>query len=225
MKVNCLCCQKVINRNPYRVQHTRYPTCSLKCKHRFDSRLKAGSGNPFYGKTHSKETKATLSKVILQRWGKPIYRAKMEEMLRLVARPKAICALKGRKRPDLVKRNADPGFQQKCRKALFKRPTKPEEQFMDMVEEFNLPYAYTGNGEVMVGTKNPDFIGTLNPKKIVEIFGIAFHSPSQSFRQKLPYNQTAEGTLEYYRKQGYDCKVIWDYELKDKALVLQRLGY
>lgn len=117
------------------------------------------------------------------------------------------------------------GIIKKTLKSLIRKPTKPELAFAGMCLRHNLPYRYVGNGEVMIGTKNPDFINVNGKKEIVEIFGRVFHDPDQSFISRMPYRQTKEGTMEHYETYGFKCIIIWDDELRDESLVLARLGY
>nr|DAN24130.1 MAG TPA: intron associated endonuclease [Caudoviricetes sp.] len=56
-----------------------------------------GERNPFYGKTHSEETKATLSKISKSRWEDETYRSKQVERIRKVA-----CSEEYRKKQSLA---------------------------------------------------------------------------------------------------------------------------
>ena len=97
--------------------------------------------------------------------------------------------------------------------------TKPELKFIDICIKYNLPFKYTGNGDVWISNKNPDFIN--GKKEVVEIFGKYWHEPLE--RVGIPYSRTYNGTIEHYKKYGFKCKIIWDDELENENLVLKKL--
>ena len=51
------------------------------------------------------------------------------------------------------------------------RPTKPEKKLVGIKNECKLPYKYCGDGSVIIGGLNPDFINTNGEKKLIEVFG------------------------------------------------------
>ena len=106
-----------------------------------------------------------------------------------------------------------PEKQRKMLLALGIRPTKPEQRFIEIIEKHNLPYRYTGNGDVMIGKKNPDFFNTNGNKVVIEIFGKAFHSPLFTYIDNIPYNRTYKGTIEHYKKYGLKCIIFWDRDI------------
>ncbi len=55
-------------------------------------------------------------------------------------------------------------------KGLFKRPTSFEQKIIDLCKESNLPFKYVGNGQVIIGYKNPDFIETNGKKLLIETY-------------------------------------------------------
>lgn len=93
------------------------------------------------------------------------------------------------------------------------RPTKPEQRLIEIIKKYNLPYRYTGDGDVMIGRKNPDFFNTNGNKVVIEVFGVAFHSPLFTFRKNMPYHQMYEGTIEHYKKYGLKCIIFWDRDI------------
>lgn len=111
---------------------------------------------------------------------------------------------------------------------LSKRPTKVEQKFIDLCKKHNLPYKYVGDGKHCIAGLFPDFVNTQNKNEIIEIFGTAFHNPELSFREHIPYKQTEKGRIEHFTNYGFDCKVIWDYELSGdnwEKDVLHKLNY
>lgn len=93
-----------------------------------------------------------------------------------------------------------------------KKPTKPEQRITDVINNYNFPYKYVGNGEIIINGLNPDFINCNGQKKLIEVFGRAFHDPEKAF---IPLKNCKK---EYERKKifselGYDCLIIWDDEI------------
>ena len=97
-------------------------------------------------------------------------------------------------------------------KNLSKKPNKTEKKVLEVSKENNLPFEYVGDGKVIIGGRIPDFISIDNSKKVIEVFGTAFHKPEKSFF-KIPYEKTEEGTKEHYKKYGFDCLIIWDTDI------------
>jgi hypothetical protein len=63
-------------------------------------------------------------------------------------------------------------------------------------------FIYVGDGSFFIGSKNPDFI---KEKRVVEIFSV-FHDPTIF---EVDWHRTEMGTIEYYKRFGYKCNVIW----------------
>lgn len=105
-------------------------------------------------------------------------------------------------------------------KARHARPNRAEGRFISIIKRHNLPFRYVGNGEVIIGGKNPDFIHTQGERKVIELFGIYWHSP---LYRKVKPTMTYEAIIQHYAKHGYDCLVIWDIELKNVNGVVDRI--
>ena len=84
-------------------------------------------------------------------------------------------------------------------------PNKAELLLQEILEEI-LPgcYEYTGDGSVIIGGKNPDFISGNN---LIELFGDYWH------RGEDPSKRIAG-----FRKYGFRTLVIWEKELIDPEL-------
>jgi len=110
-------------------------------------------------------------------------------------------------------------------KAMAKNPNNPEQQFINIIKKHNLPYKYNKRGETVINGKIPDFINTDGKKEVVEIFGHLWHSPLWNYKFKGAIkNKGYNETIKHYKKQGYNCIIIWDYELDNENLVLQKMG-
>jgi len=83
-------------------------------------------------------------------------------------------------------------------------PNIPELIVGNILYENNyLGYLYSGDGLILVGYKNPDYID-INNKKIIEIYGDYWHK-----------NEDPDKRIDYFKRFGYDCLVIWEHEIYD----------
>ena len=119
--------------------------------------------------------------------------------------------------------NKDPEFMKKRMKAVMKKPTKPELRVLKIIEDYDFPFKYVGDGEKIIGGYNPDFVATDGSKKVIEVFGRAFHDPEVSFLKKISFNRTFDGRKMVMRQYGYDCLILWDNELGDEDIVIKKI--
>lgn len=115
-------------------------------------------------------------------------------------------------------------------KGSAKRPTKPEKILLDIIRKYQLPYTYNGSSAgLIIGERVPDFVNNNGEKKVVEVFGRVYHDPQLFFRvfkRGLENSKTFDGTLEYYKKYGFDCTIFWEDELMNpnaEKIVLGKL--
>ena len=116
--------------------------------------------------------------------------------------------------------NKDPEFQKKRLMGCIKKPNRPEKKLIKLFKLNNLPYKYVGNGQVIIGNKNPDFINCNGQKKIIEMFGDYWHSEKN---KKLNWKITEFGTKAIYSQYGFKTLVIWQSELDNLDSVLERV--
>jgi len=201
------------------------------------------------GKPLSKKTKEKISEKAKKRWQNPRFRKKMSEVLTGrtfsdEAKRKMASLWKDEKHIrnvlegmhkkwedaeyrnkmlDLLeKKNKDPVFIKKRLKGLIKRPNKPEQKIIDLCKKHNFPFKYVGDGGVIIGTLNPDFIHNQGENKIIELFGRTFHDPDKS-PYDISWHQQYWGRMAYFSQQGYDCLIIWDDELGDEEGVTEKI--
>ena len=149
------------------------------------------------------EHRIKISKGRKRMWQNPEYRAKMIE--------------------ERKRRWCDPEYKErvirKIRKSLAKKPTKPEQNVIELIKKYALPFHYTGDGEVIIDGLNPDFINNNGEKKVIEVFGRAFHDPEFKYNFfEIPWKQQHEGKTLAYMKRGYDCLILWEDEPKSEIL-------
>lgn len=80
---------------------------------------------------------------------------------------------------------------------------------------YHLDYRYAGDGSVILGSLNPDFINVNGKKKIIEIFGRVFHDPNVSFKKEVPLGQQELYRKAIYASFGFDCLILWDDEMEN----------
>jgi len=141
------------------------------------------------GKSWSEETKRKVSRGVKRLWEDPEYR---ENQTRAIV--------------------------EATMRAVHVRPTEPEQQLIDLVEKYNLPYKYVGDGSVIINRFCPDFINYNGQKKIIEVFGDYWHN-----RPNMPYHRTEKGRKAVFSEYGFETLVIWEHELKEPDKILQRI--
>lgn len=115
----------------------------------------------------------------------------------------------------------NPEFAKKKMQSFQRRPTKPERKLIKIVNDNKLPLKYVGDGKIIIHSLCPDFIGTNNEKKIVELFGDYWHNPEK--RNLKPY-QTSWGRTAIFKRYGYDALIVWEHELNDSVKVTQKIN-
>jgi len=116
-----------------------------------------------------------------------------------------------------AKVNKNPEYMRKRIMALIKKPNNKEKMLIEMITKNQLPYKYVGNGELIIGSKNPDFVHKTQ-NKIIELFGDYWHT-----KKVRCYEETEEGRILFFKKHNFDTLVILEKELKDPAAVLKRI--
>jgi len=121
------------------------------------------------------------------------------------------------------KMNKNKQNRRKALKSLRQRPTKPEQRFIEIIKNHNFPFKYTGDGEVFIGSLNPDFINKNGEKQVIEVFSRAFHHPAFSFVENIPWYQQYFGRMACYAQQGYNCLILWDNDLQREEYIAGRV--
>ncbi|MEK6884559.1 MAG: NUMOD3 domain-containing DNA-binding protein [Nanoarchaeota archaeon] len=153
---------------------------------RKQSESRKGEKNYFYGKKHSEEG---LQKMRLIKTGKKHSEKTKKEM--------SIERKKRWQNPEYKEKHL-----KKILKGLMKRPTSFEKRIIDLCNRHSLPFKYVGNGEVLIGYKNPDFIETNGRKLLIEVYN--------NFHHKDDY-ENKRGT--HFKKYGYDTIFIGEEEV------------
>ncbi len=111
-----------------------------------------------------------------------------------------------------------PGYREKTVKAIFKglklRPTSLEKKFMDVCARYHLPYKYTGDGSVLIGYKNPDFVNVKGDKVCIEVANQFHHQPPYAKKRK-----------KHFAQYGWKCVIFFqndkkrEFQLSDKKIL------
>lgn len=172
---------------------------------------------PNKGIPHTEATKRKISQVLTGRKVVFLDKEKRQEWLRRMSKLK-----KGKPAPPHVqkilaecnrKRMADPKYIEKMRLAQKAKPTSLEMQFIALCQKYNLPFRYVGDGEIWIARMNPDFINVNGKKQVIEVLGNYWHTKKGTHER-----------IENYKKYGFECIAIWEDELKDEILIIDRLG-
>jgi len=123
---------------------------------------------------------------------------------------KRIKALRGKKRSKQAIRN------------VMKRriPTELERKFQNIVDNYNLPYKYVGDGSFILENCNPDFIN-INGKKIaVEVFARYYKN-----RDGRDVDKWKEKRSKIFSKYGWRIAYFNESQIEDKVVlkVLKRM--
>jgi predicted DNA-binding protein YlxM (UPF0122 family)/G:T-mismatch repair DNA endonuclease (very short patch repair protein) len=111
---------------------------------------------------------------------------------------------------------------QAIHKANYKKPTKPELQLANLLDTvFPNEWRYVGNGEIIIGGKNPDFINVNGKKQIIEVFGDWWHGEKKT---GMSNKEVVESRIQSFAEYGFDTLVIWQRELKQPKKVLAKIS-
>lgn len=145
-------------------------------------------GSPMKGKIHSEETKL---KIKLNHWSRKGYKpwnkgVKQWEFKRhpmlgkkhsKETKEKLSTTMKHLwKNPELREK-----FIKCALKGLRKRPTSFEGKIICLINENNLPFEYVGDGKVIIGFRNPDFIHSGGKKLLIETYFSLFHQKNYEY--------------------------------------------
>lgn len=92
-------------------------------------------------------------------------------------------------------------------------PNKKETKLLGILE-FLQPgdWKYVGDGSVIFGTKNPDFININGKKQIIELYGDYWHK-----------GQDPQDRIDIFEPFGFSTLVIWERELKHIPKLIGRI--
>lgn len=146
--------------------------------------IKKGEDAPMFGKKHSSGTKSKISKT------------KKEYFLKN--------PLTEEQKRDIIVRTRKGNWKGKI--------TFPESKLIKIIKKFGLNYNYVGDGKLLVGNLNPDFVNCNGKNVVIEVFGDYWHDPLKN--KQCSYNRTEDGRKEFLKRYGWKCLVLWENEIK-----------
>lgn len=181
-------------------KHWSYGTKHTKAHNKKISKAVKGKNSPCYGKHPSKETRermriAQTGKKLSREWKKNIGKASKKLWKNKIYRDKVVMgALKG----------------------LQLKPNRPEKIVTAILKALKLKkFRYVGDGQVVLGGFNPDFIDKQS-KKIVEVYGDYWHN--------LPsYKERDTRRKKVYKNLGHKLLIVWEHELKSISTVTEKI--
>ena len=75
-----------------------------------------------------------------------------------------------------------------------------------------------GDGSFIIGGLNPDFINVNGKKKVIELFGRVWHDTYLK-----DWKRSELGRMMVFSSYGFDTLIIWDDELEDKQVIIDRI--
>lgn len=104
-------------------------------------------------------------------------------------------------------------------KGRARRPTSLEQKMIDLIDRYNLPYKYTGNGDFIIDGFCPDFINVVTSKKCIEV------RPKRMclIWNKLTPEQYEKKKKEHYARNGWKCIVIWQEDFSDENSIITKM--
>jgi very-short-patch-repair endonuclease len=102
------------------------------------------------------------------------------------------------------------------------KPTKLEQKFDAFFKQNNFPFNYVGDGKLWIDGKNPDFV--CNPKKLViEVGNKTEKSIKRKGRIYCDWKGYEEQRKAHFKKSYFDCLCLWEDELKNPQLMVQKI--
>jgi len=92
-------------------------------------------------------------------------------------------------------------------------PNKAESYLQSLLDHsFPSQWKFVGNGEVIIGSKNPDFININGKKQVIELFGVYWHPLFDAAKR-----------MAHFQQYGFSTLIIWEDELKNKDVVIKKI--
>jgi len=202
---HCKALSKALAGKPKSKEHRKSISDSWKVNYeeRCEALRKAAVGKVHY--EDPKERSARRQK----EWADPDIRARRETSIRLGLNDPEVRSRRSRIQKILWN---DPNYKTRVLEAQSKGrkgKTSREEFLLWNWVRRSLPEGWVWNkeGAVVIGGKIPDFINE-SRKQIIEIFGTYWHDP-----YLFPNRSTDSELIEIYRKLGYSCVVLWEYDI------------
>ena len=91
----------------------------------------------------------------------------------------------------------------KIARAQHLRPNRLESKFLGLINKHQLPYKYTGNGDLIIDGKVPDFSHVKFPI-LIELFGEYWHK-LEDVRERI----------NFFKERKYICIIFWENQINN----------
>lgn len=108
-------------------------------------------------------------------------------------------------------------------KFLFKRPTKLEKKYINFFNKFDFPFDYCGDGSLLIGYRNPDFVENNGRKLCIEVSNKKEKSIKRKGRKYQSWQEYEKQRINHFAKYGWKCIVLWEEELKDTEALRRKI--
>lgn len=148
----------------------------------------------------SQELRKQRSEHMKKRWSDPVERRKLSSTI-----------VTQEKKRQIMKQHCDePGY---LKKILSKRAASNEEiAFMKFLAEQHFSYQFVGDGTLVLGGKNPDFLSLDGKKRLIELWGDVYH------QRHMPQSR-----IDHFNQFGYKTLIIWASEMSDPEQVAEKI--
>jgi len=175
------------------------------------------------GKHLSTNTRVKISESVKRLWDNPEYRQKVNAARRRGW--KHTVEFRSMTSKLSKERWQDPAFKERTLRRMLKgvrsRPTNPERAVQVILDQhFPGEWKYVGDGEVIIGGKNPDFVNVNGRKACLDVFGDWWHGEQ---RTGIPNEQAVAERIAHFAGYGFRCVVLWEDETKSEDIVLRKL--
>lgn len=168
-----------------------------------------GRPSPFKGKHHTEEAKKKNSQSHLGRPVSEEHRAKLKKSCKGInagiKNPMygTTAWNKGMHPRDWLKNISYDEMLKRVSEGSAKKPTSLEQRIITIIQNYDLPFRYVGNGEIWISGYCPDFINNNHQKHLIEVFGNYWHKPEDENVRK-----------EHFAKYGFETLILWENDLK-----------
>jgi len=98
------------------------------------------------------------------------------------------------------------------------KPTSLEEKFQKIIDKYNLPYKYVGDGKIFIERYNPDFINTNHEKIAIEVYARYY-----KLRNNKSIEKWKEDRQKVFNKYGWKIIYFDEIELNSEKNVLIKI--
>jgi len=189
--------------------------------------LRSRIGDSHRGSKHSIEANLAKSKRQMGRQPSIETRAKLSQSIKLyyANHPRKPMSLDMKQKLSEINILRFIDHPEALKKLLPKSPTKPEIKLSALLES-QFPGKFKFNGDFSLGVSLnglvPDFVNVNGKKQVIELFGTYWHSEKRL--KANDWKRTELGRIMAFNSLGWDCLIIWESEMKNEAVVLNKIN-